>query len=731
MSVSNNVRFDQQPESRLIDALRRRLKYVVLPPILALGAVAWLLGLVGHSAQAGGCAVPVDFATIQAAVSDPACPVITVAAGVYTETVVITRNVEIQGEGFASTIIDGGGDGPVVHVDGPHTVAIYDVTIRNGFNDATDGGGIRSAGSLTLDSSLVTGNAVSDTIPQGGGIYNTGALTLTNSRVTYNVLTGTLAFGGGIHNSGVAVLLDDTRVTSNTIARTEPGNQAFGGGINNDGRLLVAGGVVRRNTIDADIAQGGGVRNSGQLELTDVLVAGNSMTGSIGTGGGIFNLGQMTATQLTLQNNNADANVGFGGGLYAEAISTGSLAESTLFGNQASTSGGGVYNRANLTISGTTFLANHAAGTGGGIYHLSLASIVMDATVPTDAGINAVAGGAPPSELRLTGALLWGNSADSGGGLYSNGLATVANTTFFSNTATENGGGALQTGQFITYTLDASNVTWSQNAAGLGGGGLYVAISSTAVIRNATIVSNTAGAARAGGVELDTNGDVTLLNSILAFNTDRNCLGVNLVSAGHNLEAANECELGAEGDQINTDPLIGPLMDNGGQAPTHDLLAGSPALDAGETITCALDDARGVPRPVGAECDIGALEALQFSIEDASFAEGNSGPTAAEFVVSAGAPVPGPDAFSVEFSTASGTAAAGSDFEPISGTLTLPAGSVTGTVTVFLAGDTNPEPDETFELNLSNPTGAHILAGQAIGTILNDDWRAYWPLIMR
>jgi hypothetical protein len=54
--------------------------------------------------------------------------------------------------------------------------------------------------------------------------------------------------------------------------------------------------------------------------------------------------------------------------------------------------------------------------------------------------------------------------------------------------------------------------------------------------------------------------------------------------------------------------VLGPLQDNGGSTVTHALLPGSPAIDAGDPTRCRGTDQRGVPRPQGAECDIGAFE---------------------------------------------------------------------------------------------------------------------------
>src|SRR5205085_5395111 len=72
--------------------------------------------------------------------------------------------------------------------------------------------------------------------------------------------------------------------------------------------------------------------------------------------------------------------------------------------------------------------------------------------------------------------------------------------------------------------------------------------------------------------------------------------------------------------------------------------------------------------------------------------------------------------------TADGTATAGSDYTAKSGTLTIPAGSFTATITVPVFGNTTIEPDETFTVNLSNAVNAPIADNQAVGTISTDDF---------
>jgi hypothetical protein len=107
------------------------------------------------------------------------------------------------------------------------------------------------------------------------------------------------------------------------------------------------------------------------------------------------------------------------------------------------------------------------------------------------------------------------------------------------------------------------------------------------------------------------------------------------------------------------------------------------------------------------------------TIGNASLVEGNSGSTDLDFTVTL-SEISYHDV-TVQYTTANGTATAGSDYTATSGTLTIPASSLTGTISVPIIGNTIVEPDETFVVNLSNPTRASLADGQATGTITNDD----------
>jgi hypothetical protein len=109
------------------------------------------------------------------------------------------------------------------------------------------------------------------------------------------------------------------------------------------------------------------------------------------------------------------------------------------------------------------------------------------------------------------------------------------------------------------------------------------------------------------------------------------------------------------------------------------------------------------------------------NIHDVAKNEGNTGTTPFVFTVSLSAAYDIP--VTIDFATANGSATAGSDYQATSGTLTIPAGQTTGTITVLVYGDRLPEPNETFFVTPSNLNYGVIANSWATGTILNDEPR--------
>jgi hypothetical protein len=122
-----------------------------------------------------------------------------------------------------------------------------------------------------------------------------------------------------------------------------------------------------------------------------------------------------------------------------------------------------------------------------------------------------------------------------------------------------------------------------------------------------------------------------------------------------------------------------------------------------------------------------ALAVPSLSINDVTMNEGNGGPTNFVFTVTLSSPPPMNFTIMVNFATANGTATAGTcagggDYVSTSGQLTFNRNNLSRPIAVQVCGDTVVEPNETFFVNLSNPTGGAIITkGQGLGTIVNDD----------
>ncbi len=171
------------------------------------------------------------------------------------------------------------------------------------------------------------------------------------------------------------------------------------------------------------------------------------------------------------------------------------------------------------------------------------------------------------------------------------------------------GGGVEHQANPFGSSLSIEDSTISGNSTPGDGGGIRAATFLPLSVSRSTIADNRA-AGNGGGLAGDGPGHL-VAGSIIARNADGgggspDCAGSVQVNASLVGSPAGGCAIGA-GSLVGLDPSIGPLADNGGPTPTHALLMGSPAIDAGGV--CAGTDQRGEPRPQGAACDLGAYEA--------------------------------------------------------------------------------------------------------------------------
>jgi hypothetical protein len=302
----------------------------------------------------------------------------------------------------------------------------------------------------------------------------------------------------------------------------------------------------------------------------------------------IFEIGfdrTVTIQGLTISNGSAQGAFprNTGGGIY-NGNSVLTIGNSIISGNSA-TFGGGIFNDATQGISAVaaitqSTLRDNIAGSGGGIFNYGTGSFIFATVTLTDTTIS-------------------GNFANDGAGIFNDGqnsgsaVVIISNSAFSGNSASVSGGGICNFGenQSNRTVVTLYNSTMSGNSAGTGG----------AIMNDGQ---------QQGQAQISIGN--TILKAGAAGENIHNDLGF-IGSSGYNLSSDDAGGfLAATGDQINTDPMLGPLQNNGGPTFTHELLTGSPALNAGDpSFTPPPDfDQRGVgfPRVSNSRIDIGSFE---------------------------------------------------------------------------------------------------------------------------
>jgi hypothetical protein len=330
-----------------------------------------------------------------------------------------------------------------------------------------------------------------------------------------------------------------------------------------------SGTITLTNTIT--IAADTTIDGSGQ----SVTISGNSAVQVFKVNAGItFNLNELTVA-------NGYAGMGTAGGGVYNLSGTVNVSHCTFFGNSARNAGGGIFNSQGIVVvSNSTFSANSATNSGGG-------------------GIDNYHG-----TVSISSSTFSENDAPSGGGIDNiEGTLTVSASTFSGNSSSDSGGGIKN--QFGTVTV--SNSTFVGNSA-TNGGGIYnlFGSQSNVTVSNSTFSGNSATSG--SGIYNLSTGVATLKNSIIANSiTGNSCHGA-ITDGGGNLSYPDTTCPG-----INADPALGPLQNNGGPTWTMALGPGGAAIDAANDATCAAApvngfDQRGIIRPQGPHCDIGAVE---------------------------------------------------------------------------------------------------------------------------
>jgi hypothetical protein len=321
---------------------------------------------------------------------------------------------------------------------------------------------------------------------------------------------------------------------------------------------------------------------------SEITIEGNSSTVQRDSGAPNFRLlavstiGNLTLQHLTLTGGKAVFNGSSTAGAFGGAVSSHgivALTNSTASGNAADFCGGGMANfGGTLTLNNSTVSGNSVGVHGGGIYNIHRG--VVTATDSTISNNTAVGYG---------GAVY--NST--GGGAET--VLTLINSTVSGNTAGGSGGGVRQ-----GFPLTLLNSTVSDNRAGVCGGG----INAGSLILIHTLVS---GNTASSGSEICAGATVNNFN-LVGHNGLTNTQAFSGFAPG-----ATDLTATSDGNTPTalTDILDTTLQDNGGPTLTHALITGSPAIDASPVdADCEATDQRGVARPQGVACDIGAFEAM-------------------------------------------------------------------------------------------------------------------------
>jgi hypothetical protein len=368
--------------------------------------------------------------------------------------------------------------------------------------------------------------------------------------------------GGGLFNEADTVILRRVSVSGNTVP-----SRGIGGGIYNDvhGSMVLNDSTVSDNRVSRDSFTGA-IENLGTLTLNRTTVSGNSAPGLGGTlvGTSIENAGG----KLTIDHSLITGNTG---GIASGGSGSQIIVSASTITNNTGYAGAGISNSVGkATITDSTIANNSTQYVGGGLYN-------------------------QVGQMIVSGSTIAGNTALYGGGIeVASGSFRMINCTISGNTA-QNEGGGLWAGYIHSGVLELTSVTITLNtslnpSSGYGGGGgVYLESVQAFRIRNSIVAGNSTAV---GGPDVD--GDV--------------------VSLGHNLIGQTDDSTGwvasdLTGTSANPlDPGLGPLQDNGGPTMTHALLAGSPAIGAGDPALAGSMDQRGSVRVSSQPLDIGAFQ---------------------------------------------------------------------------------------------------------------------------
>jgi hypothetical protein len=508
--------------------------------------------------------------------------------GYYSNTII--SNCTISGNSASSV---GGG----ITIEDPKGTSLGHSLIAG--NSAPTGSEIYGVGisadfNLIGDSSKTTAQALSGVTPGATDILATS--NGTNPTALAAILSPLANNGGPTKTHALvagspAIEAGDPNVASppDFDQRGAPFGRVSGGQIDIGAFELQSIGTITVNTLTDELD---GSIADGDVSLRDAIAAapvGETINFSV-TGAINLTLGQLTiGRNLTVTGPGANQlKIDAGGASRVLEITAGTVGLSglTLTGGDSGI-GGGVFNRGNATLTGVAIEGNTAEHFGGGA---------------SNAGT-----------LTIADSTISGNSASWGGGVNNDGSLTIKNSTISGNSASW-GGGVSNNINYTYYTsMTISNCTISGNSAANLGGGIVILQESSAWLSHTLIAGNSAPQ----GSEIF---------SVIGLGGEVHLNAFNLIGDSSKTTAQAHYGFPAGATDIlatsnGTKPtalaaILGPLANNGGPTMTHALLAGSPAINAGDPGAMAgmgdvpMHDQRGAPfgRVSGGRIDVGAVE---------------------------------------------------------------------------------------------------------------------------
>jgi hypothetical protein len=434
-----------------------------------------------------------------------------------------------------------------------------------------------SSRSLTLDGN---GHAIRQTCFERRLLRQDGTGFLVLENVTLS--------RGGSDGPGAAVTTRGEIVLKNARVRQNLAEEP-GGGIFSQRRATVIDSVITGNLANDD---GGGVyARRGGIQVFDSVVSSNLVDGS---GGALGSTGDILVVRSHIDGNTTD---GDGGAIYTDEDGDVTVIDSTVDGSTADGPGGAIFTLdGDVTIVGSRLNGNRADDRGGAI--------------------------SAEADLTVIDSTIAGNAAFAhvGGGIWSRDDTFITNSTIADNFAEGQGGGILAAG--------------------------------TLGLVNSTVINNTASVAANVGV----GGELRAFGSIIGpanvspgggqIPTEVNCQLSSAISSGYNVVSDDSCLLDDADDVIaGGDPMLGALGANGGIGQSRMPLAGSPVLDMIPPAECGFTpfgydlegeqhlaqfgidplapiaaDQRGIGRPQGDGCEVGAVEVRAGEVASAAAA---------------------------------------------------------------------------------------------------------------